>query len=72
MNIKIQETKRNHFIADLLDLPGSPPIGEGGTEAKAIANLFFRLTFEGEKWIKYIDHSEFIINGETIWIEEEG
>ena len=69
MNVKLEEM-RNGWRADCLDLPGSPPCGDGTTKEMAIACLFFRLlneskSFSSVEWVRYIKLNEpLIINGE--------
>lgn len=44
MNIKIVKCS-DHYHADCLDLPGSPPTGVGKTKEMALACLFWNITF---------------------------
>ncbi len=41
MKIKVDKVKGG-FRADFIELPGSPLIGDGATEAEAVATLFIR------------------------------
>lgn len=57
MKIQITKLTRNDekYKADLLDLPGTPPIGEGNSPEEAVASLFFRLLSEkSTNWFAYI------------------
>lgn len=47
------------YRADLKDLPGSPPCGEGKTKEEAIAKLFYMILHPDERtdWRVYIDWS---------------
>ena len=62
MNIEI--TKLNHgsrayYRADCTDLPGSPPVGHGITEAEAVAHLMYRVLFSrAGPFTKWTDHLE--------------
>lgn len=64
MNILIRKQK-NAFIADLNDLPGSPPVGWGGTPEQAVASLFLALISDFETWGKYIDKSKVTLTYEN-------
>ena len=50
MKIEIAATsgpqRTDKFKADLKDLPGSPPLGFGATEAEAVASLFCTLILD--------------------------
>jgi hypothetical protein len=63
MDIKIIQYN-DKFIADMVDLPGSPPIGEGRTEYESVAYLFFRLLQPNivENWRKYMDFSNLSVD----------
>lgn len=59
--MRIELTKREerpHYVADLVDLPGSPPLGEGDTPELAVANLWLRLVQDADKWRKYMELGE--------------
>lgn len=62
----------DHWRADLLDLPGTPPVGLGRTEALAVACLFWRLMYEStggsdtRPWLDSVEKSPIIVNDE-IW-----
>lgn len=70
MKIKIDDCD-GYFRADAVDLPGSPPIGNGATREMAVACLFYRLIHEstgaGEGgWLRYFKKGEpLIINEKT-------
>ncbi len=64
----------DHWRADCLDLPGTPPVGLGGTPEMAVACLFWRLLFEdydsrafGRRWwVDYLKRDEpLVVNGVT-------
>lgn len=57
MTIKLEKSG-NTFRADCLDLPGSPPIGDGQTKEEAVACLLLRMHLGRERWFNYIDMSE--------------
>ncbi|MDE2468672.1 MAG: hypothetical protein KGL35_08005 [Bradyrhizobium sp.] len=63
MHIELRKTG-DTWRADCKDLPGSPPVGVGETEAVAVAHLFYRLHFgrtEGRHsvcWMEYIEPGE--------------
>lgn len=61
--MKIKITKITRYRADLVDLPGSPPCGDGDTPERAIANLFlFILRLRGqENWLRHIDLEDCIL-----------
>lgn len=42
MNILLTQSG-SKWLADMTDLPGSPPIGTGATKEEAVVSLFFRL-----------------------------
>ena len=58
MNILLSGIERSGVKlvrADLLDLPGSPPVGEGRTEAEAVADLFRRVIADkSTNWLTYV------------------
>lgn len=65
MKIKIEKSV-DHYRADCLDLPGSPPVGLGESKEMAVTCLFWMLLKE-EIWIKYLTNilnEPIIINGE--------
>ena len=65
MKIDITRVKRGHYRADCLDLPGSPPCGDGKTELMALAALMYQLIFD-RAWQDYIKYGEPItINGKA-------
>lgn len=58
MNIKITPSRHRDFkyMADLVDLPGSPPVGYGNTVAEATANMFINLLADKRSgWMSMID-----------------
>ena len=58
--MKIQiEKSLNGFRADFIELPGSPRVGDGETEADAIATLFIR----NQENFKHLDFNYLEING---------
>jgi len=72
--MKIQVDKQSdHYRADLLDAPGSPPVGLGATPEMAVACLFWRLMFENTggsnptNWLKFIAKNEPIIVNDVMW-----
>lgn len=54
MKIKIEKSG-DSIIADMIELPGTPPIGRGVTETEAIARLFWSILLEQNTWLKYLD-----------------
>ncbi len=75
MKYKIEKFK-DHYRADCIDLPGSPPVGLGSTETEAAIHLFTRLIIESKSratltdWLQYIDNKEIIINDKQWFIPE--
>lgn len=76
MNIKL-EFSVDHWRADCLDLPGSPPVGLGETKEMAVACLFHRMMFEStrgtlseptnnDNWISKLKREPIIVDG-VIW-----
>jgi hypothetical protein len=59
MNIKVTKSGST-FFADFTELPGSPYVGTGFTEAEAVATLFIR---NMEK-LPYMNTSVLSVNGE--------
>ena len=59
MNIKIEE-QSDHFRADCLDLPGSPPVGIGRTKELALACLFHRMLFENSNGPSHATWTSFL------------
>jgi hypothetical protein len=45
MKIKIEKTPRGNYVADCLEMPGSPPSGHGTSKKSAVANLLTLLFF---------------------------
>lgn len=43
MNIKTYQDEKGKWVADFSELSGSPYIGDGETEAMAVATLFIRV-----------------------------
>lgn len=58
MKIKVEKVK-DGFRADFTELPGSPLIGDGETEANAIATLFIRNMDN----LHYLDFKYLEVNG---------
>jgi hypothetical protein len=58
MKIKVDKVEGG-FRADFIDLPGSPFVGDGPTEAEAIATLFIR----NKEGFCYLDFDYLEING---------
>jgi len=74
MKIKIEKYNDGKtFRADMLDLPGSPPVGQGETETEAVANLFMKIIFQStdgrfinrgcipESWLRYVTPDKIVI-----------
>lgn len=63
----------DHYRADCLDLPGSPPVGLGETPEMAVACLFWRLMFQDtggsnrKSWLSYIKSDEPIVVNGKMW-----
>lgn len=53
------EKSLNGWRADFTELPGSPMVGDGKTQADAIASLFIR----NQENFKYLDFNYLEING---------
>lgn len=53
MKLSIIEYKDGEFKADLLDIPGSPPIGIGNSREKAVASLLQILLSNASVYSKY-------------------
>lgn len=70
MRYKI-EKQSDHYRADCLDMPGSPPVGIGATEAEAVIHLFECLLSQkagpSSEWIRgrKLDTSKIEVNGKT-------
>ena len=68
MRYKIDK-QSDHFRADCLDMPGTPPCGIGKTEVEAVIHLFERLLSEKagpeSKWLfsRPLDFSKIEVNG---------
>lgn len=69
MKIKIEEGS-DHYRADCVDLPGSPPIGLGKTPELAMAHLFWMMLFSrtggnyNELWHNFVEQQDPItVNG---------
>jgi hypothetical protein len=63
MVVSLKKTLNGYWTADLKDLPGSPPIGYGKTQAEAIADLFYQLIAGHSDYLLYVklDKCEVII-----------
>lgn len=57
MKIKLEKIGNGWWRADCLNLPGSPPCGDGQTKEMAIAALFYQLIHD-PNWIKCINRTE--------------
>jgi hypothetical protein len=73
MKIKITkvDSKNGKYMADLRDLPGSPPIGYGDTPEESVGRLFWALCSpdrpkELELWTKHVDTKAFEIIREDL------
>lgn len=77
MKISVIKVK-DYYMADCLDLPGTPPCGIGNTEVEAVTHLFYRLIFEstngglierhrGLSWISYFKNDNCILINDTKW-----
>jgi hypothetical protein len=62
MEIEITKSGKNYRV-DLVDLPGSPPVGIDETVELAIVDLFYQLfnPKADKRWLKYIDWSYYKI-----------
>jgi len=58
MKIKVDKVKGG-FRADFVELPGTPLIGDGPTEAEAIATLFIR----NRNGLHYLNFDYLEVNG---------
>jgi hypothetical protein len=68
MRIEIEKSG-DTYRADCKDLPGMPPVGEGGTKEEAVASLFYRLLFcsaDGTQWTRFIKSNTFEITERTV------
>lgn len=72
MRIQIEKAS-DHYRADCLDLPGTPPVGIGRTPELALAELMHVLLFQwtggvmSRPWRECIDRNEpIVVNGE-VW-----
>lgn len=60
MKIRIEEFP-DHYRADCLDLPGSPPTGQGKTKELAVAHLMWLIVFtttdggRNYKWSEFLE-----------------
>jgi len=45
------------YIADCIELPGSPPTGIGFDETEAIFNLMIALMSSPMNWLQYVENS---------------
>lgn len=72
MKIKLEKQK-GYYTADCLDLPGSPPVGNGKTKELAMACLFYLMKFESphvgsdRTWFDYIKLGEPITVNGVMW-----
>jgi hypothetical protein len=57
MVIELHKHKRT-WRANMRELPGSPPVGEGATQVEAIASLFFRVIVDPVDWRKYMGFTQ--------------
>lgn len=73
MKIKVEQ-QSDHYRAECLDLPGSPPCGTGNSPEMAVSCLFYLLLFEHlggsdkeRRWIDYLKRDDqIVVNGE-VW-----
>jgi len=73
MKIRIEcysKKGKPHYRADCLDLPGSPPCGDGKTQVMAIAHLMYLMInsstygFDDRKWHTFLKSDNVIeVNG---------
>ena len=77
MKISVIKVK-NYYMADCLDLSGTPPCGIGNTEVEAVVHLFYRLIFEsttgglivrhrGLSWISSVKNDDCIFINDIKW-----
>lgn len=64
MRIHIIEAGIGNYQADLVGLPGSPPVGNGDSPNEAIISLLRSILHE-TKWMQYID-----FNGLRVTIDD--
>lgn len=66
MTIELSKYNRI-WRANIKELPGSPPVGEGETQAEAIASLFFHVVPVqlGVDWRVYMDFTKL----EIVYVE---
>jgi len=64
MKIKMERVNNRYWIADFIELPGSPYIGTGRTKVEAVIALFIR----NKKDILKLDFTKVEING-ILWRE---
>jgi hypothetical protein len=55
MKISIQKISKNYYIADCIELPGAPPIGQGKTKDEAVKILLLRILSEAMTWHSYLN-----------------
>lgn len=73
MNIELMRQRDGRFRADCKDLPGSPPVGFGGTKEVAVANLFYVLLLECRlrphlPWISILQQQT--LQGKPVTVQE--
>lgn len=70
MKIKLEKLGKQGWRADCVDLPGTPPCGDGQTKEMAIACLFFRILSESKSFVN-TDWTRYIKWHETLMINDE-
>ena len=67
MKFKIEKCS-DHYRADCLDLPGSPPVGLGSSPEMAMACLMWRMVFNPDtKWTTRINKDDDIVVNDEVW-----
>lgn len=72
MKIKIKKCS-DHYRADCLDLPGSPPVGLGETAELAMAHLMWLLLFSStggnydDFWHNFVRRQDAIMVNDVEW-----
>lgn len=68
MRVRITRNEKElyQYVADCIDLPGSPPVGRGTTREKATINLMYMLFMDTHcNWRQYIsDYDNGIVHVE--------
>ena len=72
MKIKLEKLgEEGCWRADCLDLPGTPPCGDGDTKEMAIACLFFRILRESTSMLRPTEWTGYIKLDEPLMINDE-